>query len=222
MRTSKDGLIEIEVLQNIHDAVFPPADFSIMNIPEFPDNSKKMFSHLYNTPVSRHVCLVLCRHKRKKRASVVSNISHSEESWNYLETVSISYEKPSSCSNNGFLPLAEIGFVLYKGEIPDTKKTAWFGLEGETNASNMWGLSSQPDEINQVTYYQKFSWELALLLKSLSGVLETRRFIYGHEVSLDEIKNIHLFCKTYELKCRMYAGSSAEASKLIEAIEVKK
>lgn len=222
MKTSHDGLIEIDIASNIHDAVLPPADFSIMNLPEEESGTNKLFASLYNTAVSRHVCLMLCRNKRKNRVGAVSNIIKSEKYWNYLETVSISYEKPSSCSNNGFLPLAEVGFVLYKGEIPDTKKTAWFGLDGETNASNMWGLACQPDELNNYTYYQTFSWELALLMKSLSGVLETRRFIYGHEVNQDEMRNIHAFCKKFQLKCRVYAKNINESNKLMQAIEVNK
>jgi len=113
----------------------------------------------------------------------------------------------------GLLPLAETGFLFYKGPKPDVTKTSWFS-EGYTNATNHWDLTPQPGEKTDLTHYQKFCWELGLLMYSLSAPREHRRFIYSHS-SLNELPSVFSFCRAYELEVQLYAATNEEAVKII-------
>jgi hypothetical protein len=211
------NLINIQVSSSPSSYVFQPCDWAIVNLPADPKDAEKMFSNLYNTPVSNQSVLVLCRHKRKMRPEALSNMNKIK-GFTYLDTVSITYEKPSSCSNNGLLPLAETGFLFYKGDIPDTKKTSWFSGDRHTNATNFWDVAPQDDE-SAPSYYQKFNWDTNLILKSMMGTLSTRRFYYGFPVTADEISSIYSFCKKYMVVCHLFVDSAEEAEKVNKIIK---
>src|SRR5690606_9110157 len=129
---------------------------------------------------------------------------------------SLLYEKPKSCSNNGFLPLSEIGFVLYKGQTPDTGSTKWF-KDDYNNATNIWDLNNHPDEgdgINGFTYYQRFSWELNCLMMSMAGPLIHRRFIYNLPLNDNELLSLFKFCVQFDLMAELYTETYSEASRI--------
>lgn len=220
MFKSKDGLVRVDQVSNTSNVVFPPSAWSVVNLPTEKQDADTLFKNLFNTPTTRHACLVLVRHRRKDRVLATSNIASAQMAgWNYLDTVSIWYEKPSTCSNNGLLPLSEVGFLMYKGDTPDTKQTSWFS-EDSNNASNCWNLATQKEEPTQVSYYQKFSWELNLLMLSLTTPMEYARFIYAAPLSDDDYKSLFLFCKRYSVGVQLYTKTTAEAESIIREYEL--
>jgi hypothetical protein len=205
--------IEIEYVQKVSDCIFPSADWSVINVPESQEDSVKLSKLLYNTPQSNHICLLLNRHPRKKRILTLANPSvFVANSWQYLETVNISYDKPSSCSNHGLLPVSETGHVFFKGVKPSTQNTEWFSDGNYNNATNFWDISARDSE-GENSYYQRFSAELNLLLRSLCGPLSTRKFIYAVDSNAEEIHSIFNFCKTYDFCAKVYFFDSGEAKR---------
>lgn len=216
MYKSKDGLLRVDQAVSLSSVVFPPASWSIINLPVDAAEAQQLFRNLYNSPTSRHVSLVLSRHRRKDRLAATANIGQAK-TWSYLDTVSIWYEKPSTCSNNGLLPIAEPGFLLYKGDAPDAKRTEWFSKD-MANATNLWNLATQEGE-GDVSYYQKFSWEMNMLLMSLAQPLEHGRFIYGMPISESEQAPLFDFCKHFGIGVQLYAKTLIEAETLVKDYE---
>jgi hypothetical protein len=215
---SKDGLIDVEQVSNIANVVFPPASWSVINLPTSEDDAKAILRGLYNSATTRHISLAVARHRRKDRLEATGMIRHAiPEGWGYLDTVNIFYEKPSSCSNNGLLPVSEVGFVLYKGSMPAVTTTAWFS-DGLNNATNLWNIATQKDE-GAFSYFQKFSWEVNMLLMSLSSPIENSRFIYG--LPLTEIEQISLFkfCEYFGIGVKLYVDTQLEVDAILKSYE---
>lgn len=216
---TNNGLIDVEYVSHLSAAVFPPADWSIVNCPYDPVLAEKLAKNLYNTPVSNHVSLVVHRHARKNMISSFTSLRAMSDKWDYLNTVTISYPQPNSGSNNGLLPISEVGHIFYKGMLPDAKKTDWFQADaGRANATNFWDLGPQPEE-DSALYYQKFSWELNLLLKSLTSPQEHRRFIYAVDTHPDELYSVYNFCETYSMKAKIYVTDQVEFRKHTAVIQ---
>lgn len=219
MLKSSDGLIRVDQASTLADVVFPPASWSVINLPIDPDEARTIFKNLYNSPTARHISLALCRHRRKDRLAATANVGlASYQNWSYLDTVSIWYEKPSTCSNNGLLPIAESGFILHKGEAPEATRTKWFAPEDRDNATNLWNLATQKDEAT-ASYYQRFSWEMNMLLMSLAAPLEHARFIYGMPISDIEHELIFGFCRHFGIGVQLYAKTHIESEALITEYE---
>jgi len=212
MLKSKDGQIEVYYAKSPAELIFPPLAWSIVNIPLDAQESDSFFNSLYQTSSSRHVMLALCRHKRRERYLANKNLPSSN--WTYFETVSIWYEKPSTCSNNGFLPLAEPGWLYYKGDVPNAKNTDWF-LEEYNNATNIWNVAPQKHEPPEHIFYQKFSWEINLLLMSLSAPLENRKFLYTFVLDKHEQISLFKFCQQYGNVACLYAADLEEANEIL-------
>jgi hypothetical protein len=215
MFKTRDKLINIEGVESVGDIVFHPSDWSVINSPPDPREAADVFTRLYNTPGTNHVSLVVFRQRKRLRLNAFASISGIPGDWNYLDTVSITYQKPSSCSNNGLLPISEVGVLLYKGVSPEVKRTAWFS-SGYDNSTNLWDLGLQAEEGDKSLYFQKFSWEMNLLLKSLCGSLEHRAFTYTPFMTASEIKSVYAFCKMYQIRAYLYAKDTKDAEKLIK------
>ena len=213
MIKSDDGMIEVLVGKTTGSVIFPPASWSVVNVPASESEAASLFNNLYNMPTHKHSMLALCRDRRKNRVQATKNLP--SELWTYLETVAIFYEKPSTCSNNGLLPLSEPGWVFFKGPSPDTKKTSWFAEDYE-NATNLWNVAIQDGEPYQSAYFQKFNWETQLLMMSMSEPIETTRFIYMIPLDKNEQKSLFAFCKRYSLKVCLYAADEQEAAEVIQ------
>lgn len=211
-------ILDIAVAKSVSQLVLPPADFSIVNLPESEKETREAFQRLYDTPSSRHVSLVLFRGKRGDRLGRISNYSEIPDSWGFLDSVFITYDKPSTCSNNGFLPLAEMGQLIYKGPAPDTKKTSWF-RDGRSNATNLWDLSVQAGEAGEYSYHNTFNWEMMLLLMSMSGPMETRRFIYGLPINKAEFVSMSKFCEQYDMSGTVVVETQEDKNYLMKAIK---
>ena len=215
MFRSHDDLIRIDVCRNINSVIFPPVDCSILNIPDDANDAKNLFSSLWNAPAVHHLSLLFCRHKKKNRLKAMSNFANTP--FSYLDSVHIWYEKASSCSNNGFLPLSEQGVLLHKGTIPNIKNTDWFASD-LSNATTLWNVSVQEKEPRQFTYHQKFSWEIVLLLLSMCKPWTYQRFIYGFSGDRDSIFE---FCRTFNIGVQLYESTAQEANELIKQYEEK-
>lgn len=213
MLRSKDGIVEIKQANSIGSVIWGPAAWSIVNIPVDEKTAEELFFNLYWTATSRHVLLSFCRHKRKERHLANKNLPNSN--WSYLETVSIWYERPSTCSNNGFLPLAEPAWIFYKGDTPDTKKTGWFSSGEYNNATNLWNVSPQEGEDSKYNYYQRFNWETNLLLMNLADPLEHKRFIYTLPLDKSEQNSLFTFCHKYGMSVCLFAESYEESSDIM-------
>lgn len=214
MYASKDRLFRVEVASNLSQVVFPTADFSIVNLPSSPESAKSLFTHLYNTPVERHLTLVVSRQKKDERLGALGNLA-SVDGFKYFDSVYLWYDKASGASNTTFTPLCEAAWLFFKGDLPDVKRTKWFSEE-QSNATNHWALSANEYDIKPHTYYQKFSHELGLILYSLTRPGPTRRFIYGCEAN-DE--NLFAFCYNYSIGVYTYCATAKEARLSVENYE---
>ena len=217
MIRSHDDLIRVEVINNISEIPPVAADFSILNLPLSETDTRGELLNIFNSPTARHTTLLLNRHNRKERISTTMNLSIAQKTgFEYLDTVTIWYERSSTCSNNGFLPVCEVGYLFHKGAAPDVKTTAWFS-EDKSNATNLWNITSQENEPKSVTYYQKFAWEVPLLLMSLAKPLENRRFIYTPELSDYEYDSLFKFCRQHNIGVQLYSASDAIALHIVRS-----
>jgi len=210
-----ESKISIVTVMDLAECIFQPSDWSIINLPDDSSKAHKLSKNLFNMPNTRHISLLLCRHRRKDKLMAMKNLA-AFSSWVFMDHVSIVYEKPSTASSNGLLPVSEHGYIVYKGDSPNADKTAWFDGEYK-NATNNWALGVQEieSEFFKSTYYQKFSWELQLLMYSLVGVREYARFIYGLPISETELRSLFLFCKHYQMSCDLIiSGDDKEQKKI--------
>ena len=214
MYRSKDGKVSVDVVQTLNEAVLPAADFSMINVPVNTVEALGAFEQLFNTPTHKHVCLAFVRHTRQVKLQALANIIKSP--FLYLDTVHIWYEKPSSSSNIGFLPIAEDAYVLYKGEAPTPKNTVWFG-DGQPNATNMWGVAPAEREGRAHTHYKHFAWEIGLLLYSICQPVQVRKFIYALD---EDHPHVLKFCREYNLDVHIITKSDEEAKKIISRADI--
>jgi len=216
---SNDGLIEILVGVNVGSVIFPPLAWSVVNAPTDALETRSLFRNLYNSPSSNHLCLCLHRQRKKDKLASFSSLSGIDTGWGYLDTVSIFYQRPSSSSNNGLLPLAELGHLLTKGDSPEVSNSAWFNYE-VGNATNFWDVEAADgiDDKDDFTYFQKFSSQMNLILMSMCRPLEYRKFAYLCDVDKKELRHIHNFCKGLGVSACLYAETDTEARKMIEQV----
>lgn len=192
--------ITLELVKDYASAVYPPADWSIVSVPESLEQTKTLSSLLYNTSVSNHVVVALSRNSRRKRLDALGYIKEFTGNWDYLDSVFISYPKTSTHSS-GFVPLAEMANIFYKGVRPNIPATSWFSGDVIQNAGNLWDLSSQPNE--DKLSFQKFSWEMNLIILSMISPMEQRKFVYAVDCNTDDVQALIAFCKKFELSCHL-------------------
>lgn len=212
MFVSKDGLINIDQVLDVNRIVFPQAAWSIVNIPANEQDAASLQEQLYNSFSSRHVSLGLFRHKRTDKAQALSNLKNTP--FQIYDFVTLLYEKATGASSS-FLPLSEMGVILHKGHQPDIENTSWFAEPGQKTPPNCWALSQQELEPGHPTY-QRFSWEVNLLMLSLAKPLETIKFIYGVNWQFSELPSIFAFCQTYNVSVQLYAQTEEIAQKVIQ------
>lgn len=220
MLKSKDEYITIHWSKNVSDATFQPADWSIINTPATPKDAAKISKNIYNSATSKHICLAFNRQKKNKKIETMANFPVFSQSspWEFLDAVTVLYEKPASSSSTGFLSLAEPGYLFFKGLSPDVNNTKWFS-DKYSNATNFWDVCARNDEkIGKNTYYRQFSWELGLLLYSLCGIHEYRSFLYLDNFNNAELLSIHNFCKEHELKAQLHVSTIEKAKKAIDEV----
>ena len=209
MYSSKDGLIYIEIAKDLSQVVFPPADFSVIEVPEDTKKAADIFHHLFDTPTRRHLLLLLFRGRRLNQLKSISNVTTSP--FELLDFIHMKYDKASSSSNQGFLPIVELGIVMFKGLRPNLANTKWFS-ENNSNATNFWDLSAQPGELSQYTHYQRVCWEVLLLMYSLASPREYQRMIYGLKSQYDSVIAL---CKLYGIAVQLYVNDAREAEKIL-------
>lgn len=211
MIRSNDDVIRVDVVNNISHAVFPPCDGSIVPTMLDPVEMRALMYNLWNSPSDKHVSLVLPRHRRSQTLKTLENISQVKD-WEFLDTVQIVYEKTIQSNASSFVRNSETGFLFYKGDFPQLDKTQWFNAD-YSNCTTTWSVSPQPEEPVRNTAYQRFSWEILLLLVTLSQPLHYGRFIYALDPH-DE--NILHFAAYHQIPLQLYATTAEEAKKIVE------
>lgn len=211
MIRTDDDIIRIDVVKNISHAVFPACDASIVSSLVDPIEMRALMYNLWNSPSDKHVCLVLPRQRRSQTLRVLENISQVKD-WEFLDTVQICYEKTVQSNASSFVKNSETGFLYYKGDFPQLDKTQWFNPD-YSNATTTWNVTPQPEEPVKNTAYQRFSWEVLLLLVTLSQPLHYGRFVYALDPSDD---NLLSFAAYHQIPLQLYAETMEEATAVIE------
>lgn len=215
MFRSQDGKITAAVVKSLGETAFPTADFSILNVPLDQAAAASMFTNLANMPCPRHTALVFARYPRGSKIEAIKNLSQ-HDPLNFLDMVHLWYEKPSTSSNVGFLPVAEDGYLFYKGDAPNVKNTAWFA-DKKPNATNFWGVSPAEYEGRAATHFRRFSWEIALLLYTMCEPIQSKRMIYGLD---EDHEHVLKFSKTYGVQVHFLVSSEELAKNIISKYEI--
>ena len=222
MLASQNDAVRVNVVKDLTQAVFPASCFSILNIPDDSAEANAIFRNLYNSPSPRHLVMAFCRHPKKYSLRALANVFVVEDRtpWEYLDTVHVWYEKPSSSSNTAFLPITEEAYLFYKGSPPNIDKTKWFSGDNSPNATNLWNVSVQPKEDKQFSYYRKFTWEIPLILISMMTPLETRRFIYAPDwEKTPNYESLFKFCQERGMQVQLYAPDAEQARQIVDKYE---
>lgn len=171
---------------DISDIVLPASDFSFFNCPGDSSKVTGLFKNIYNIPVPRHVAFIFTRDSRGTKIDALSNLSlYKGSGLQYLDSVSITYERSSTPSGAGFLQLSEDVHIFYKGLPPNIKNTGWF--RDDRNASNHWDVTPAENEGRPHTYCKKFAWEVGLLAATLSAPANILKFIYGLDSDTEHV-----------------------------------
>lgn len=216
MYRTADKLLNIMIAPNIGSLIFQPVSWSVIDIPDDSDEAKNLFGNLYNMPNQRHVSLVLNRQRRKDKINTNANLAYALDSgWQLMDSITISYDKPSSCSNNRLLPISEPGYIIYKGSAPDSKTTGWFN-DDFSNATTHWDVSACDGELPASTHFQKFNWQTILLMRCLAAPLEQRSFLYLCDIDDTELESLYRFCSKLHISVFIRAESSAVATEMLK------
>jgi hypothetical protein len=211
---SKDDVIRIDVVNSVCNAIFPACDGSIVQAAVDPIEHKALMFNLWNAPTDKHVCIVLPRQRRSQTTQVLSNVANTQN-WNFLDCVNICYEKTVQSNASSFVKNSETGYLFYKGDFPNLDKTKWFNPE-YSNATTTWYLSPQPEETLRNSSYQRFCWDLMLLLVTLSQPLRYGRFVYGLDPNDDNILNFAAF---HQIPLQLYTDDPNRAQEIVETYE---
>lgn len=213
------------VAQSVADIVCPPTDFIICNTPLDDSKTRQFAQNLYNNPAHRTLVLLLNRGSRVQKTIRMANIAAFQATkntkWSFFDSISISYNKPASCSNSRLLSLSEPGVLFYKGsQAPSPSKTAWASEKEYTNATNEWVLLPVKEETEltglEYTYYQKFCWELVMLMLSLASPMQYNRFVYSavdsqKQLTKGEVLSLGYFCDYMNTHCQLIVSNEKEA-----------
>lgn len=208
---SEDDIIRIDVVKSLAHAIFPAADGSI--VPALLDETehRALMHNLYHSPSEKHVTLVLPRVRRSQYIPVLQSVSKTQD-WEFLDVVSVVYEKTVQSNASSFVRNSEPGFLFYKNSFPNLDQTKWFNPQF-CNCSTTWHLAPQAEEAIRHTSYQKFCWELMLLMVTLSKPLWYGRFIYALPVEDD---NILQFASYHQIPLQLYTDSNEKAKNIID------
>lgn len=208
-----DDCIRIDVLNSLLGSVLPPADVSILEIPENNLEFRGLLTSLYHTQTDKQLLLLTLRGKKQDKLSGLMNMADIKP-WKLLDTVCITYQKPGQSNGNCLVQLAEIGFILYKGQrAPNITNTKWF-RDGYANAGTHWDLSAQPGETHAGTIFQSFSGELIRLLTSLAKPLQSDRAVMCTSNQYDE--SMLNFIHTHKIPFHVFVPNNEQAMKMVE------
>jgi hypothetical protein len=220
MLRSVDGLLTIEASKTKSDLIIPASDVSVVDVPESPSESEKLFKAIYNVPTDRHVCLVLVRHSKGEYLKALGNVTKIKH-LDYMDEVHITYQKSSKRAGS-FTHLGESGFLFYKGSQPVVENTNWFRNDiNGLNASNHWDLgvySVSDDKLKEKgdrTIFPKFAWELGLLLMTLATPLQHKRIVW----TLPWDENLLQFASEWKIRLHLVTTSDVDAYDALTAYE---
>jgi hypothetical protein len=176
---SKDGRIVINVSDEpVYDHVMPQADFSFIEAPLKPEDTKKLFSNLFSTQRNNHVSLVSVRLPKKLRLKAFGNLAVIEETgFKYHDHITIVSQEEYKHIPSNLTQIGETCVLFTKNEDMNKKATAWF-REELGNCSNVWDVGVQDGEkMISKTTSRHFSWEQGLIMSQLSSPLICRKFL---------------------------------------------
>jgi len=205
---SKDGRIVIMLTDDpIHKSVFPQADFSFVETPIGLEDTKKLFSHLYETQRSNHICLASVRLPKKMRLKAFANLVEAEHAgFKYHDHVTIVSQEEYKSIPSNLTQLGEITVLFTKGEELNKLNTEWF-REEVGDCSNVWDVTPQDIEtMISKTVSRHFSIEQGALMSQLSSPMICRKFLVvgAAEASMAEF--------AYQFDLNMYVVTSDEIS----------
>jgi len=211
---STDDIIRIDIVKSLSHAIFPACDGSIVAASSDPIEHKAIMFNLFNAPSDKHICMVLPRQRRSQTLAVLSNISQTQN-WQFLDCVNIIYEKTVQSNASSFVRNSETGYLFYKGDFPNLEKTRWFNPD-YSNATTTWNLAPQPEETIRNSSYQRFCWEILLLIVTLCQPLHYGRFVYG--LNPDD-ENILYFASYHQIPIQLYTDNPEKAQSIINKYE---
>jgi hypothetical protein len=214
MYKTDNGHIEVLVAPKISDLVLQYTDWTIIDVGGFNDIDK--FSlNLFKTPVLNHVCLMFNRGKLECLKSIPD---FAKNGWTYVDSIAVVYNKSIGSSNKVALTKqAETGYLFYKGHAPDITHANWFLSNDSNTLSNYWDVDISMGE-GSYTVPDRFSFQLNLLLRSITGHITSRAFNYFCETDNKDLRLIHDFCYTMQYKCYLYVATADEARKIIKFV----
>jgi hypothetical protein len=207
-----DDCLRVEVANNLLNSVFPPADVTILDLPEDKIEFRGLLTNLYHTQTDKQILFLTLRGKKQDKLSGLMNMIDIKP-WKLLDMVCLTYQKPGQSNGNCLVQLAEMGFILHKGQkAPNISNTKWF-RDGYANAGTHWDLAVQPGESHSGTVFQAFSGELVYLLISLAKPLQSDRSVVYVCHSYDE-SMLH-FIHANKIPFHVYVSSNELANKMI-------
>lgn len=201
--TSRDGRIVIMLTEDpINSAIYPQADFSIVESPFEEARCKTMYEQLYKSQRNNHIVLSTVRLPKKMRLKAFANMTIAEEAgFRYHDHITlVSQEEYKSIPSN-LTQIGETCVLLTKSEDMNKKATEWFHTE-LGDCSNVWDVSPQEGEtLVSKSISRHFCWEIGILLSQLSSPLIARRFLIVGiaEPSMAEFayqSNMQMYCIT--------------------------
>jgi len=207
---SKDDRIVITLTDNVStNAVYPQADFSMVDISIDPVETEAMFRQLYRTQRSNHVCLASFRLPKRLRLKAAANALKAEEAgFKYHDHITIlSSEEYKSIPSN-LTQLGETCVLFTKSDDVRKDSTSWFRPD-VGDCSNVWDVGPQPGEFfAEKSISRHFCSEVGILLANASSPLVCRRFLVlgTPEPAMAEFAytwNLHMHCiSTDEISAR--------------------
>lgn len=175
---SKDGRIVIEVVKDsVLNSQFPQCDFSFVEVPPDYVESKQMFGRLHSSQRNSHVMMCTVRQPRKTRLSVFANLLAAEEAgFRFHDMITLFSQEPYKGIPSNLTPLGEVTCLFTKGNEINKAATQWF-REDVGDCSNVWDVTPQEGELENVTVSRHFCLEQGFLTANCASPLICRRFL---------------------------------------------
>lgn len=205
---SKDGRIVIMLTDDpVNKSVFPQTDFSFIETPMSQADTKTLFTNLYETQRSNHICMASVRLPKKMRLKAFANLTEAEAvGFRYHDHVTIVSQEEYKSIPSNLTQLGETVVLFTKSDDINKKNTDWF-REEIGDCSNVWDVTPQELEtMISTTISRHFSWEQGALMSQLSSPMICRKFLVvgTAEASMAEF--------AYQFDLGMYVVTSDELS----------
>lgn len=193
-------------------SIYPQCDFSVVELPVEAKDAKKMYQQLFKTQKNNHISLQYSRLPKKLRLKAMSNAQLGDEvGFKFYDFITVVSQQPCRQPPNHLSPLGETMIIFTKNEEPNIKTTSWFNPE-IGDCTNVWDVTTQPNEAGGQTISRKFAWETGYLLANLSSPLICRKFLILGIPELSMAK----FALNSNLQMYAITGDEFTANKVIK------